>query len=113
VDAPPTVVLDTDALVNWLAKEEESGTRRELWRAPYEVVCAAETGSCKGVDILTTGLELRFLLRRKKRFAEPFIQSVLGRIAQVCSVEVPDEADLLRANHLQAAHPLDPFDAIL
>ena len=108
----PTVWVDTDVLVNWLAKEEEPGGR-ELWRAPYALACAAEDGSCRAIASLTAILEMRFLLRRKKGWTESFVQSVLGRVAQIFSIEVPDEADLLRANHLQTGHPLDPFDAIL
>lgn len=62
------VLLDTDVVINWLVREKETVSGKELWKSPYEIVQRAETGALKALISLTTLLEIRFLLRRKKLF---------------------------------------------
>ncbi|MEX2752151.1 MAG: hypothetical protein Q6366_009730 [Candidatus Freyarchaeota archaeon] len=33
-----SVSLDTDVLINWLAKETDPNTGEELWRDPYKIL---------------------------------------------------------------------------
>ncbi|MEX2723168.1 MAG: hypothetical protein Q6367_004685 [Candidatus Freyarchaeota archaeon] len=33
-----SVSLDTDVLINWLAKETHPNTGEELWRDPYKIL---------------------------------------------------------------------------
>jgi len=57
--------------------------------------------------------ELRFVLRRKKKFEEILIEEAIGDISSRFNVSIPDSLILLKANELQFHHPLDPFDSIL
>jgi predicted nucleic acid-binding protein len=108
-----TVLLDTDVLVNWLAQEVESVTRRPLWHAPHRIISGIEQQRLRGLTSLTTLLELRFLLRRKPSLSPRPIETILGDLAVLIEVVIPDEISLLEANRLQAEHRLDPFDAVL
>lgn len=108
----PKVLLDTDVVINWLVREVESVSGKELWKAPYEIVRSAEKASITAFISLTTLLEVRYLLRRKKSFLSRQVEEDLNTIISVIDVVIPDEISLLRANTLQAEHPLDPFDAI-
>lgn len=108
----PKVLLDTDVVVNWLVQEVETASAKELWKAPHEIVRRAEAGELRALISLTTLLEIRFLLRRKKSFSSRQVEDDLNAITSVIDVIIPDELSLLKANTLQADHPLDPFDAI-
>jgi predicted nucleic acid-binding protein len=108
----PRVLLDTDVVVNWLVKEVESASGRELWKAPYDIMRRAENNSITALISLTMLFEIRFLLRRKKAFAFRQIEDDLTSITSIVDVVIPDEISLLKANTLQSEHPLDPFDAI-
>jgi predicted nucleic acid-binding protein len=108
----PKVLLDTDVVINWLVKEVESVSGKELWKAPYEIVRRVENNSITGLISLTTLFEVRFLLRRKKTFAFRQVEDDLALITSIMDVVIPDEISLLKANTLQSEHPLDPFDAI-
>lgn len=112
-EAIPSVILDTDVIVNWLTKERETDTGRELWKAPHKIIAMVETRKIKGLICLTSLLELRYLLRRKKEYKEEQIEAYISQIMGIFEVIVPDEISLLRANSLQAENLLDPFDAIL
>ena len=105
----PSVILDTDVIVNWLTKERETDTGRELWKAPHKIIGMVETRKIKGLTCLTTLLELRYLLRRKKEYKEEQIEAYISQIVGILEVIVPDEISLLRANSLQAENLLDPF----
>ncbi len=108
----PKVLLDTDVVINWLVQEVETVSAKELWKAPHEIVRRAEAGELRALISLTTLLEIRFLLRRKKSFSSRQVEDDLNSITSVIDVIIPDELSLLKANTLQADHPLDPFDAI-
>lgn len=108
----PKVLLDTDVVINWLVREVETVSAKELWKAPHEIVRRAEAGKLRALISLTTLLEIRFLLRRKKSFSTRQVEDDLNAITSVIDVIIPDEISLLKANTLQADHPLDPFDAI-
>ncbi|MBI4654375.1 MAG: PIN domain-containing protein [Nitrospirae bacterium] len=62
------VFLDTDVVINWLIKEAESVSGRELWKAPYAIVKLVESKTVLGMISLTTLMEIRYLLRRKKSY---------------------------------------------
>ena len=107
----PRILLDTDVIINWLIQETESVSERELWKAPFEIVRLIENDSILGTISLTTLMEIRYLLRRKKSYTTE-IENDLSKLITVFDVVIPDGINLLKANTLQADHPLDPFDAI-
>src|SRR3990167_6772620 len=108
------ILFDTDVIVNWLVKETETKSGRELWTAPYRIIKHLDVnrGEMEGFISLTTLLELRYLLRRKKRYSFEQIEEDINVIASCFEVVVPDTTDMLQASSLQSAHLLDPFDAI-
>ena len=108
----PKVLLDTDVVVNWLVQELETQSGKELWKAPHEIVRRAENKSISAFISLTTLMEVRYLLRRKKAFSSSQVEEDLAEITSVIDVLIPDEISLLKANTLQAVYPLDPFDAL-
>lgn len=109
---PVRAVLDTDVVINWLIQEVETVSGKELWKASYEIVRHIENKSVFGIISLTTLMEIRFLLRRKKSYTTRQIEDDISRITSIFDVIIPDEISLLKANTLQAEHPLDPFDSI-
>lgn len=108
----PGILLDTDVIVNWLVQEVETASGRELWKAPLQIIKLAENKTVSAFISLTTLMELRYLLRRKKSCDIRKIEEDLSALTSVIDVIIPDEIALLRANSLQAEQPLDPFDAI-
>lgn len=107
------VILDTDVIINWLTQEVETATRKELWKAPYKIITFIENKRLHGLTCLTTLLEIRYLLRRKREYNEKQIENFINEITSVLEVVIPDEISLLEANKLQSETFLDPFDAIL
>lgn len=107
-----TVLLDTDVLINWLIEEFETATNRKLWEMPHRIISLIESKKLRGATSLTTLLEIRFLLRRKKGCDEQEIEGFINDITSIIEVAIPDEISLLEANKLQSEYPLDPFDAI-
>jgi predicted nucleic acid-binding protein len=108
-----SIILDTDVIVNWLTQEVETVTGKDIWTAPYKIITKIEEKKLKGFISLTTILEIRFLLRRKKGLSEKEIASVIEDLVKIFEVGIPDEITLLRANRFQTKYPIDPFDAIL
>ena len=108
----PRILLDTDAVVNWLVQETETASGRKLWEAPYEIVKLVEDKSVFGTISLTTLMEIRFLLRRKKPYTLSQIENDISKLTTIFEIIIPDEINLLKANTLQSEHMLDPFDAI-
>jgi PIN domain nuclease of toxin-antitoxin system len=106
------ILLDTDVVINWLIQETESVSGRGLWKAPYEIVKLVEKDTLSGIISITTLMEVRYLLRRKKSYTAKQIENDLSKIITILDVIIPDEITLLRANTLQAEYPLDPFDSI-
>ena len=106
------VFLDTDVVINWLIKETESVSGRELWKAPYAIVELVESKAVLGMISLTTLMEIRYLLRRKKSYTNQQVEDDISRLTALFEVIIPDEISLLKANSLQAKHHLAPFDAI-
>ena len=107
------LLLDADILINWLAKETDPATAAPLWEAPYKLLELIEAGTVEGMIALTTLLEIRFVLRRKKGVSHDTIERMIEELLRIIEVYIPDEISLLKANQLQAQYPLDPFDAIL
>lgn len=108
------IFFDTDVIVNWLTKETETISGRELWTAPYKIINHLGIGAGKreGFIPLTTVLELRYLLRRKKRYSVKQVEEDICKITAFFEVVIPDTTDMLQASSLQSEYPLDPFDAI-
>jgi len=106
------ILLDTDVIINWLIQEAESVSGKELWKAPYEIVGLVENVSVKGIISLTTLMEIRYLLRRKKSYDLDQVENDISSIVSIFDIIIPDEINLLKANTLQTEHPLDPFDAV-
>ena len=106
------IFLDTDVLINWLVMETDPNTRFTLWRYPYEIVELIEEGQIEGHTSLTNIFEVRFVLRRKKRYGEKKIKECIKSLFRLIEIEVPDSGDMLEANRLQSEQPLDPFDSI-
>jgi predicted nucleic acid-binding protein len=105
--------LDTDIIANWLLKEIETATNKNLWKAPFEIISRIEAKEIKGCVSLTSLLELRFLLRRKKEYPAQEVNVDVAKLTGLFEVVIPGEIELLRTNKLQEEYPLDPFDAIL
>ena len=93
------IFFDTDVIVNWLTKEIETVSGRELWTAPYKIIKHLDIGPGKwdGFIPLTTVLELRYLLRRKKRYSVKQIEEDIGKITALFEVVIPDTTDMLQA----------------
>jgi predicted nucleic acid-binding protein len=106
------IFLDTDVLINWLAKERDPNTGFNLWRCPYEIIKLIERGEIEGHTSLTNIFEIRFVLRRKKRYGEEKIRECIESLFGAIEIEVVDSGDMLEANRLQSEQPLDPFDSI-
>lgn len=106
------VFLDTDVLINWLAKEIDQNVGFNLWRCPYEIIELIERRQIEGHTSLTNIFEIRFVLRRKKRYSERKIRECIESLFGAIEIEVPDLGDMLEANRLQSEQPLDPFDSI-
>lgn len=104
--------FDTDVVINWLIKETETTSGKELWKAPYEIIKLVENKGVLGMISLTTLMEIRYLLRRKKSYTNHQVEDDISKVTALFEVIIPDEINLLKANTLQAEHPLDPFDAI-
>ena len=107
------VLLDTDVIANWLLKETETATNKNIWKAPFEIIGRVEAKEIKGCISLTALLEIRFLLRRKKEYPPNEINQDIKKLTELFEILIPDEIELLRANKLQEEYPLDPFDAVL
>lgn len=108
----PRVFLDTDVIVNWLIKETETASNIPLWNAPHSIIQLAESGKITCMISLTTVMEIRYLLRRKKSYSKDQIEDDISILTSSLDVIIPDEIGLLKANALQSDHHLDPFDAI-
>jgi len=107
------IAFDTDILINWLTLENESITGKSLWEAPAKIISLVENGSVNGVLCLTTILELRYVLHRKKHITREQIELLIKDLSNVFKIYPPDEISLLKSNKLQSAYLMDPFDAIL
>jgi predicted nucleic acid-binding protein len=106
------IFLDTDVLINWLAKEIDPNTGFNLWRCPYEIIELIEREQIEGHTSLTNIFEIRFVLRGEKRYSEKKIRECIESLFGTVEIEVPDSGDMLEANRLQGEQPLDPFDSI-
>ena len=100
-------LFDSDVIINWLAQEEG------LWETANELIGLVEAKKIKAFVALTTLMEIRFVLRRKKSFKEETIKKDITKITDLFKIIVPDELDLIKANTLQDQAPFSPFDAIL
>jgi predicted nucleic acid-binding protein len=111
--AKPRIIVDTDVVINWLCREVETSSQKILWKAPLTVAKNAETGTISGNISLLSILEVRFVLRRKKRFSRNEVEKDIQDIQQIYQSIVPDEIIVLRAHQLQSREELDPFDSLL
>lgn len=109
-----SVFLDTDVLINWLAKEVDPKTGKELWRAPHKILKKIEAGELTGSTSIINLMEIIFVLRRKKRWKDENIISTIGRVQEIPNFDVliPTEADMISAYTIQTTFNLDPFNSI-
>ncbi|MFQ6088732.1 MAG: type II toxin-antitoxin system VapC family toxin [Candidatus Methanofastidiosia archaeon] len=107
------VILDTDIIINWLTKEENLKTGFELWKAPHRIIKSIEDNEIEGFLSLLSLFEIRFVLRRKKKFSNKIIEEAISDIVSNIQILIPDEIVLLKSNQLQVEEFLDPFDSIL
>ena len=105
------LIFDADVLTNWLTREQTA--THVLWKAPLALMELGEAGTLDGCVTLTTLLELRALLRRKKGLGELTLRNHVDRLTRIVRIVIPDTLSMLRADRLQTAHPLSAFDAIL
>jgi predicted nucleic acid-binding protein len=108
----PRIFLDTDVLINWIAKEADKNSGFKLWLCPYEIMKLVEAKKVTAFTAMTNVFEIRFVLRRKMKYPEAKIKGFITDVYSNISIEIPDSIDLLSANKLQEEFPLDPFDAI-
>jgi len=108
-----SVFLDTDVLINWLAKEVDPNTGEELWKSPLKILKETEAGKISGFTSIINLMEIIFVLRRKKRWKDEEIISTIGRIREIpnFSVLIPTEADTISAYSIQTVLSLDPSTA--
>lgn len=66
-------LLDSDVLLNWLCKETTT-SGINLWEAPYKILEEAEQGKITLYTTLINLMEIRFVLRRKKRWIDEEIK---------------------------------------
>lgn len=100
-------LFDTDVLINWLVKEGD------LWKAPMDLIALHEKRKIDIFVSLLSFLELRFVLRRKKKIEDDAIDDAIIDMSSTFNISVPSSVVLLKANDLQSSHHFDPFDAIL
>jgi predicted nucleic acid-binding protein len=104
--------LDTDVLLNWLCEEANGRTGAKLWKAPLEIIKASENKNIAGCTSLLNLIEIRFVLRRKKKWTEKEIETTISKIHSIIAVIIPNTDDIISAYSLQGECNLDPFDAI-
>jgi PIN domain nuclease of toxin-antitoxin system len=107
------VLIDSDVLLNWLIKEQETKTGKNLWEAPYRIISLAQNDNLICYVSLISLMELQFVLRRKKKRSEVEIELDLDLIVSELEILIPDEVTLVQAYNLQKQYFLDPFDSIL
>jgi len=107
-----SIFLDTDVILNWLTKEEDSNTGFKLWKSPYEIMKLIDKGEIIAYSSITNVFEIRFVLRRKKKCPEIKIKNFIANLFKKINIEIPDYIDMLTANRLQDNYSLDPFDSI-
>jgi len=108
------VFLDTDVLINWLAREVDPNTGRKLWENPYRILKMVEGGKISETTSLINLMEIIFVLGRKKKWKDEEIISKVGMIQKMSNfaVLIPTESDMISAYNLQTVFRLDPFDSI-
>jgi hypothetical protein len=60
------VFLDTDVLINWLAKETDPNTGKKLWEQPYRILKMIEKGRISGTTSLINLMEISLFSEERK-----------------------------------------------
>lgn len=108
-----SLILDSDVMLNWLLQETETGTGRPLWVAPATIMELGERRQVWTQWSLLSLMEVRFVLRRKKKFGVKEIETDLRSLQSIIDTLVPTENELAQAERLQSEIPLGPFDSII
>lgn len=108
-----TLLFDTDVVINVLAEEVDAHTGKPLWTTPLKLFEQIENNIIHGKLSVTSLLEIRYLMRRKKGYSEDKIEFYVNKILGLFEIVIPDEISILKSNELQSMELLDPFDAIL
>jgi len=111
--AKSKVLLDSNCLINWLAKEVDEASGIAFWKSSYQIALLAENEEIDAYIALTTLMEVRFVLRRKKRIPLNLVEKDIATLRELFHTIVPDELRILHAESLQRDEPLGPFDALL
>ena len=108
------VFLDTDVLINWLAREVDPNTGRKLWENPYRILKMVEGEKISETTSLINLMEIIFVLRRKKKWKDEEIISKVGMIQEMSNfaVLIPTESDMISAYNLQTVFRLDPRNRV-
>lgn len=107
------LMIDSDVIINWLVKEVEKSTRYNMWIAPTSILELGEKRQLANHVSLLSVFEIRFVLRRKKRWNFTEIEKDLNALGNIVSIVTPSKDELIQANQLQSEQPLDPFDSVL
>ncbi len=71
-----------------------------------------ENEEIRAYTSITNIFEIRFVLRRKKKFPEENIKKFVSNLYGEINIEIPDYVDMLTANKFQSNYAFDPFDSI-
>lgn len=106
-------LFDTDVLLNWLCKEITLDGKR-LWEGPYKILKEAESGKINLYTTIVNLMEIRFVLRRRKKWNNLEIEKTFADLKEINNFEIilPDATDMISGFNLQSNYRLDPFDAI-
>ena len=107
------LLIDSDVIINWLSQETETITGNPLWTAPATILELGERRLVMNHVSLLSFLEIRYVLRRKKKWDVRQINSDLRAFESIVYRLTPDEDELHDADRLQEEHTLDPFDSII
>ncbi|HEX7058098.1 MAG TPA: PIN domain-containing protein [Bacilli bacterium] len=107
------LILDSDVVINWLTAEQETISGKPLWVAPATILELGERKAIQNELSFISLMEVRYALRRKKRWPQEEIESDLRRLQLIMTWIAPEAADVQQANSLQCEESLDPFDSLI
>ncbi len=75
-------LLDTDVLLNWLCKEV-TPEGEVLWESPYKILKKVEAGKVNLYTTIVNLMEIRFMLRRRKKWNYSEIEKTLTDLQKI------------------------------
>jgi predicted nucleic acid-binding protein len=107
------LLFDTDVIVNFLVKEHDPHSGAALWQAPAQLFDMIADGVVEGRISIFNLMELRYMLRRKKKISGIENEKLIFQISNSFNLVVQDEESIINAFNLQRGHGMDPFDSLL